>query len=164
MTFEKKTLLKTSKKFLIYSNSLGRHFSSMFHAKCLLPRLDWLLPLRSCLQNFYQCMYLGECNIQWKGSKVCKSSTKRIWCSTDLEVGVLRIRLPQLTYFIVGLPNTFHSKNMWICPVIKLSRFLPSLPRVEILKFLFVDSFWNCLTFSHLLGRNRVFRVSATVL
>ena len=29
----KKTLLKTS-------NSLARHFSSMFHGKCLLPRLD----------------------------------------------------------------------------------------------------------------------------
>ena len=28
----------------------------MFHAKCLLPRLDELLLLRSCLQNFYQCM------------------------------------------------------------------------------------------------------------
>ena len=28
----------------------------MFHAKCLLPRLDRLLPVRSCLQNFYQCM------------------------------------------------------------------------------------------------------------
>ena len=51
----KKTLLKTSKIVLMYSNSLARHFSSMFHAKCLLPRLDRLLPLRSCLQNFYQC-------------------------------------------------------------------------------------------------------------
>ena len=40
----------------MYSNSLARHFSSMFHAKCLLPRLDKLLQLRSCLQNFYQCM------------------------------------------------------------------------------------------------------------
>ena len=39
----------------MYSNSLARHFSSMFHAKCLLPRLDRLLPVRSCLQNFYQC-------------------------------------------------------------------------------------------------------------
>ena len=39
----------------MYSNSLARHFSFMFHAKCLLPRLDKLLPLRSCLQNFYQC-------------------------------------------------------------------------------------------------------------
>ena len=51
----KKTLLKTSKIILMYSNSLARHFSSMFHAKCLLPRLDRLLPVRSCLQNFYQC-------------------------------------------------------------------------------------------------------------
>ena len=46
----KKTLLKTSKIVLVYSNSLTRHFSSMFHAKCLLLRLDRLLPLRSCLQ------------------------------------------------------------------------------------------------------------------
>ena len=42
---------------LMYSNSLARHFSSMFHAKCLLPRLDRLLLVRSCLQNFYQCLY-----------------------------------------------------------------------------------------------------------
>ena len=54
----KKTLLKTSKIILMYSNSLARHFSSMFHAKCLLPRLDRLLPVRSCLQNFYQCTIL----------------------------------------------------------------------------------------------------------
>ena len=51
----KKALLKTSKIVLMYSNSLARQFSSMFHAKCLLPRLDRLLLLRSCLQNFYQC-------------------------------------------------------------------------------------------------------------
>ena len=51
----KKTLLKTSKIILMYRNSLARHFSSMFHAICLLPRLDILLPIRSCLQNFYQC-------------------------------------------------------------------------------------------------------------
>ena len=51
----KKTLLKTSKIILTYSNSLARHFSSMFHAKCLLPRIDRLLPVISCLQNFYQC-------------------------------------------------------------------------------------------------------------
>ena len=51
----KKSLLKTSKIVLMYSNSLGRHFSSMVHAKCLLPRLDRLLLVRSCLQNFYQC-------------------------------------------------------------------------------------------------------------
>jgi hypothetical protein len=56
----KKTLLKTSKIVLMYRNSLARHFFSMFHAKCLLPRLDWLLPVRSCLQNFYQwCL---DCN------------------------------------------------------------------------------------------------------
>ena len=53
--FLKKTLLKTSNIDLMYSNSLARHFSSMFHSKCLLPRLDRLLLLRSCLQNFYQC-------------------------------------------------------------------------------------------------------------
>ena len=51
----KKALLKASKIALMYSNSLARPFSSMFHTKCLLPRLDRLLPVRSCLQNFYQC-------------------------------------------------------------------------------------------------------------
>ena len=51
----KKALLKTSKIVLMYSNSLARQFSSMFHAKCLLPRLDKLLPVRSCLKKFYQC-------------------------------------------------------------------------------------------------------------
>ena len=51
----KKALLKTSKIVFMHSNSLARQFSSMFHAKCLLPRLDELLLLRSCLQNFYQC-------------------------------------------------------------------------------------------------------------
>ena len=51
----KKALLKTSKIILMCSNSLARQFSSMFHAKCLLPRLGKLLTLRSCLQNFYQC-------------------------------------------------------------------------------------------------------------
>ena len=52
----KKSLLKTSKIVLMYSNSLAIHFSSMVHAKCLLPRLDRLLLIRSCLQNFYQCI------------------------------------------------------------------------------------------------------------
>ena len=52
----KKTLLKTSKIVLMYSNSLERHFSSISNAKCLLPRLDRLLHVRSCLQNFYQCV------------------------------------------------------------------------------------------------------------
>ena len=41
----------------MYSNSLAIHFSSMVHAKCLLPRLDRLLLIRSCLQNFYQCSF-----------------------------------------------------------------------------------------------------------
>jgi hypothetical protein len=43
----KKRLLKTSKIVLMYSNSLARHFSHMLHAKCLLPRLDRLLHVRS---------------------------------------------------------------------------------------------------------------------
>ena len=60
----KKTLLKTIKIVLVYSNSLARHFSSMFHAKCLLLRLDRLLVVKSCLQNFYQCVQFGRrCNI-----------------------------------------------------------------------------------------------------
>ena len=50
----KKTLLKTSKIVLMYSSSLARHFSSMFHAKYLLPSLDRLQPVRNCLKNFYQ--------------------------------------------------------------------------------------------------------------
>ena len=41
----------------MYSNSLLRHFSSMVHAKCLLPNIDRLLLVRSCLQNFYQWMH-----------------------------------------------------------------------------------------------------------
>ena len=35
----------------MHSNSLARHFSPMFHAKCLLPRLYKLLPVRSVVQN-----------------------------------------------------------------------------------------------------------------
>ena len=54
MTFEKK-LLKTSKIVFMYSNSLARHFSPRFHTKCLLLRLNRLLPVRSCLKYFYQC-------------------------------------------------------------------------------------------------------------
>ena len=50
----KKTLLKTSKIILMYSNSLARHFSPMFHTKCFLSMLDRLLPVRSCLKYFYQ--------------------------------------------------------------------------------------------------------------
>ena len=50
----KKALLKTSKIVLVFSNSFARHFCSMVYAKCLLPRLDRLLLVRSCLQNFYQ--------------------------------------------------------------------------------------------------------------
>ena len=49
----------------MYSNSLVRQFSSMFHAKCLLPRLDELLHVRSCLQNFYQC-YQYHYDYHWK--------------------------------------------------------------------------------------------------
>ena len=43
----KKKLLKTSNTVLMHNNSLARHFSSMFYAKCLLPRLDELLLVRS---------------------------------------------------------------------------------------------------------------------
>ena len=51
----KKKLLKTSNTVLMLSNSPARHFSPMFHAKCLLPRLDKLLLVRSWLKYFYQC-------------------------------------------------------------------------------------------------------------
>ena len=62
----KKSLFKTSKIVLMYSNSIARHFSSMFLAKCLLPRLDRLLLVRSCLQNFYQWWWhysVGDSNL-----------------------------------------------------------------------------------------------------
>ena len=60
----KKSLLKTSKIVLMFSNSFARHFSSMVYAKCLLPRLDRLLLVRSCLQNFYQCTIMWrQCDI-----------------------------------------------------------------------------------------------------
>ena len=45
------------------SNSLARHFSPMVHAKCLLPRLDRLLPVRSCLKYFYQWL-VGQINLE----------------------------------------------------------------------------------------------------
>ena len=47
----------------MYSNSLARHFF-MFHAKCLLLRLDRLLPVRSYLQNFYQCSFFLKINFE----------------------------------------------------------------------------------------------------
>ena len=47
------------------SHLLAKQFSSMFHAKCLLPRLDELLHVRSCLQNFYQC-YQYHYDYHWK--------------------------------------------------------------------------------------------------
>ena len=43
----KKVLLKTSKIILMCSNSLAGQFSSMFHTKCLLTRLDNALLVRS---------------------------------------------------------------------------------------------------------------------
>ena len=43
--FEKKKYLKLA--ILMHSNSIARHFSPMFHAKSLLPRLDKLLPVRN---------------------------------------------------------------------------------------------------------------------
>ena len=39
------------------SNSFARHFSPMFHAKCLLTRLDKLPPVRSWVKYFYQCLH-----------------------------------------------------------------------------------------------------------
>ena len=43
----KKKLLKTSNTVLMHRNSFARHFPPMFHAKCLLPRLDKLLLVRN---------------------------------------------------------------------------------------------------------------------
>ena len=39
----------------MYSNSLARYFSPVFHAKYLLPWLDRLLLVRNGLKYFYQC-------------------------------------------------------------------------------------------------------------
>ena len=87
--FLKKSLLKTSKIVLKYSNSLARHFSSMVHAKCLLPRLDRLLPVRSCLQNFYQWSWLVFVRFLEEIEDTKKTfrnyltfSCFQIWCST----------------------------------------------------------------------------------
>ena len=71
----KKALLKTSKIVLMYSNSVARHFSSRVHAKCFLPRLNRLLLVRSCLQNFYQCtipdfVYFSPQTISGLGLKI----------------------------------------------------------------------------------------------
>ena len=44
-TYFEKKYLKLA--ILMHSNSIGRHFSPMFHAKSLLPRLDKLLPVRN---------------------------------------------------------------------------------------------------------------------
>ena len=44
----KKSYLKLNNKIvLMYRNSLAIIFSPMFHSKCLLQRLDELLPVRS---------------------------------------------------------------------------------------------------------------------
>ena len=99
-TFEK-TLLKTSKIVLMYSNSLARHFSSKFHAKCLLPRLDRLLPARSCLQNFNRCIfwkdyekiYLVREIILWFLKKVAWGLVGRFWGVSF----IFKINLTKLT-------------------------------------------------------------------
>ena len=82
----KKSLLKTSKIVLMYSNSLTRHFSSIFHAKCLLLRLDRLLLVRSCLQNFYQCSWAnGLCALE-RGQKRFKWNWVLIRQPMDLNL------------------------------------------------------------------------------
>ena len=48
-------IIVTGNGFAVYNNSLARHFSPMFHTRCLIPMLDRLLPVRSCLKYFYQC-------------------------------------------------------------------------------------------------------------
>ena len=91
----KKSLLKTSKNVLMYSNSLARHFSSMFHAKCLPPRLDRLLLLRSCLQNFYQ----------WSGGRHALSAQKAFF------VDFLQVRKGFLTLCLL-----WHGHALMIMP------------------------------------------------
>ena len=80
----KKALLKTSKIILMCTNSLARQFSSMFHAKCLLPRLDELLHVRSCLQNFYQ----WRCRFNERVScNTCTRYTSQLICHTCCKGG-----------------------------------------------------------------------------
>ena len=81
----RKALLKTSKSVLMCSNSLARQFSSMFHAKCLLPRLDKFLPVRSCLQNFYQCVY-----------EKCKVFTCNDTCNLPVIIDSVELKLIHL--------------------------------------------------------------------
>ena len=75
----------------MHSNSIARHISPMFYAKSLLPRLDKLLPVRSCLQNFYQCggvsnwdMWLIEtCFCSWLYDRY---SSQQDLCTITLEL------------------------------------------------------------------------------
>ena len=69
----------------MYNNSLARHFSPMFHAKCLLPRLDTLLPVRSWPKKFVSVKQLSKCrnsinsplcNIRWKLRLILKANSK----------------------------------------------------------------------------------------
>ena len=46
----KKALLKTSKIIFLCSNSLARQFSSVFHAKCLLPRQSYIHQVLQTIQ------------------------------------------------------------------------------------------------------------------
>ena len=103
---------------LVYSNSLARHFSFMFHAKCLLPRLDRLLPVRSCLQNFYQCTLahywekmtqwtkqrnsLGTCVIYNSG--ICSVILLYAW--PEAVVGILKV-----VCFYVNIPLSWLHMN-----------------------------------------------------
>ena len=118
----KKSLLKTSKNVLMYSNSLARHFSSMFHAKCLPPRLDRLLLLRSCLQNFYQCKndlkdsyevsenhprYIQESSKNHPRSKIIQELTFK-----DMDIGSCHDPdFQKITYF--RLQNKRSHWNIW---------------------------------------------------
>ena len=116
----KKALLKTSKIVLMYSNSLTRHFSSMFHAKCLLSRLDRLLLVRSCLQNFYPCMYFilyedQECRKRLNSVGNCLSifwKTKSIgnFILVILGFSYLLLAHPESECFLCHCPIYHNSK------------------------------------------------------
>ena len=77
----KKSLLKTSKIVIMYSNSLARHFSSMVHTKCLLPRLDRLLyPCKKLTKIFLSVSILAFYLTDYKhahdeGSRLLKWTT-----------------------------------------------------------------------------------------
>ena len=92
----------------MYSNSLARHFSPVFHAKCLLPRLDKLLPVRSWLKYFYQWCYTlllrDTQGINWK--------KKSLLCSTAFHYKDVICTLADMLFDEIMLVK-FYKGQMW---------------------------------------------------